>query len=111
MLIGSFTAILLAHELWIVVVAQIALGLATGLIYYSSLFYAMDVGEAGSEHSGLHEAFIGVGIFLGPAVGAAALQFLPPHYHPETTSTLAVAGLLALGLAGLIWFRCQRSAR
>jgi len=118
MLIASFTAILLAKELWIVVVAQIALGLATGLIYYSSLFYAMDVGEAGSEHSGLHEAFIGLGIFLGPAVGAAALQFplsdiLPEDLcpSPETASTLAVAGLLAVGLVGLIWLRCRGTAR
>jgi len=105
MLIASFTAILLAHELWIVVVAQVALGLATGLIYYSSLYYAMDVGEAGSEHSGLHEAFIGVGIFFGPAVGAAALQWLPAEFHPETMSTLAVSGLLFAGLVGLLWLR------
>ena len=111
LLIASFTAILLAHELWIVVIAQVALGLATGLIYYSSLFYAMDVGEAGSEHSGLHEAFIGVGIFLGTAVGAATLQFLPARFNPETTSTLAVAGLLVVGLIGLIWVRCRGGAR
>jgi predicted MFS family arabinose efflux permease len=108
LLIASFTAVLLAHELWIVVVAQIALGLATGLIYYSSLFYAMDVGEAGSEHSGLHEAFIGLGIFLGPALGAATLQFLPKTFNPEITSALAVAGLLTVGLGSLIWLRCKR---
>jgi predicted MFS family arabinose efflux permease len=108
MLIASFTAILLAPQLWIIVAAQVAFGLATGLIYYSSLFYAMDVGEAGSEHSGLHEAFIGVGICAGPALGAATLQFLPPGLHPATTSTLAVAGLLVAGLVGLLWLRFKR---
>jgi predicted MFS family arabinose efflux permease len=105
LLIVSFTAVLLADKLWMVIIAQIALGLATGLIYYSSLFYSMDVGEAGSEHGGLHEAFIGVGIFLGPAVGAAALQFLPRSLHPETTGVFAVTSLLLLGLAGLLWLR------
>ncbi len=41
------------------VVAQIAFGISVGLIYYSSLFYSMDVGETKGEHGGLHEAMIG----------------------------------------------------
>ena len=104
LLIGSFMAILLAHELWIVIVAQVFFGFATGLIYYSSLFYAMDVGEASSEHSGWHEAFIGMGIFAGPALGALALQLAPEN--PDA-GTWAVTALLVCGLAGLIWLRCR----
>jgi len=83
-------------------VAQIFFGLATGLIYYSSLFYAMDVGEASSEHGGLHEACIGAGIFLGPATGAAALTLAP---HSANAATWAVSGLLVAGLGGLVWLR------
>ena len=82
--------------------AQIFFGLATGLIYYSSLFYAMDVGEASSEHGGLHEAFIGTGIFLGPATGAAALTLAP---QSANAGVFAVCGLLVLGLGGLLWLR------
>ena len=104
LLIGSFMAILLAHELWIVIVAQVFFGFATGLIYYSSLFYAMDVGEASSEHSGWHEAFIGVGIFAGPALGALALQLAPKN--PDA-GTWAVTALLVCGLVGLIWLRAR----
>ncbi len=102
LLIGSLAAILLATQLWLVVVAQIFFGLATGLIYYSSLFYSMDVGEASSEHGGLHEAFIGAGIFLGPATGAAALTLVP---QSPNAATWAVSGLLTLGLGGLVWLR------
>jgi predicted MFS family arabinose efflux permease len=104
MLIGSFTAILLAHELWIVVVAQLFFGLATGLIYYSSLFYSMDVGEASSEHGGLHEAFIGVGICVGPGLGALALYLWPNH--PDA-GAWAVSGLLVCGLMGLVGLRMK----
>jgi predicted MFS family arabinose efflux permease len=101
-LIAGLATILLAQQLWLVVVAQIFFGLATGLIYYSSLFYSMDVGEASSEHGGLHEAFIGAGIFLGPATGAAALTFAPQFAN---AATWAVSGLLVLGLGGLFWLR------
>ena len=99
-LMASFLLMLLSAQLWLVVVAQVFFGLATGLIYYSSLFYSMDVGEAKGEHGGLHEAAIGVGSFAGPAVGAASLQFLPYHTN---TGALAVTLLLLLGLGGLLF--------
>ncbi len=102
LLIIGLATILLAPQLWLVVVAQVFFGLATGLIYYSSLFYSMDVGEASSEHGGLHEAFIGAGIFVGPACGAAALTFAP---QSANAATWAVSGLLVLGLGGLAWMR------
>ena len=106
LLIASFTAILLARQLWLVIVAQVFFGLATGLIYYSSLFYSMDVGEAKGEHGGLHEAFIGAGIFLGPATGATALYLAPRNLD---VGTWAVSALLAVGLGGLIWLRTRNA--
>src|ERR1039458_3202410 len=108
LLIASLATILLAQQLWLVIGAQIFFGLATGLIYYSSLFYSIDVGEASSEHGGLHEAFIGAGIFLGPATGAAALTLAP---QSANAATWAVSGLLTLGLGGLLWLRRQSHKR
>jgi MFS family permease len=105
LLVGSFMLLLLASQLWLVVLAQIFFGFATGIIYYSSLFYSMDIGEASAEHGGLHEAAIGAGVCVGPAVGAAALQFLPQHAN---AGVLAVSGLLLLGLAGLVGLRLRR---
>ncbi len=102
LLIASLATILLAQQLWLVIVAQVFFGLATGLMYYSSLFYAMDVGEASSEHGGLHEAFIGMGIFLGPATGAAALTLAP---QSANAGTWAVSALLTIGLGVLVWMR------
>ena len=108
LLIASLAAILLAQQLWVVVAAQVFFGLATGLIYYSSLFYSMDVGEASSEHGGLHEAFIGAGICLGPATGAVALLLAP---QSANAATWAVTGLLTAGLGGLLWLRRQSHKR
>ena len=103
-LIAGFGLILTARHLWIFALSQAFFGLAAGLIYYSSLFYSMDVGEASAEHGGFHEAAIGAGVFAGPAVGAAALQFLPNHSH---TGLFAVTALLGLGLAGLLAIWCR----
>ena len=99
MLIVSFAAILIVPNLVAVLAAQIVFGIAIGLIYYSSLFYSMDAGEAKGDHGGIHEAAIGVGNMVGPAVGAASLQFLPQYAN---SGAVAVSVLLLLGVGGLL---------
>ena len=100
MLILSFAAILLSPNIYALIgVAQIFFGVAIGLIYYSSLFYSMDGGDATSEHGGIHEAAIGLGNCVGPGIGAAALQFLPQF---QNSGAIAVSVLLLCGFGGLI---------
>src|SRR5437762_3534160 len=101
-MVASFVLILLVPNLALLLAAQCIFGLAVGLIYYSSLFYSMDAGEAKSEHGGFHEAAIGAGSCAGPAIGAAALHFFP---DAPGSSAWAVSGMLLLGLCGLTWPR------
>lgn len=101
-LIAGFAALLLAPQFWVVIVAQIVFGVATGLIYYSSLFYSMDVGEKKGEHGGLHEAAIGAGACGGPLLGAVALSVAPTAPH---AGAIAVTGLLGGGLVALLRLR------
>lgn len=104
-LIASLLGILLAPYFWILLVAQVLFGLSLGLIYYSSLYYSMDGGNAKSRHGGLHEAMIGFGTFLGALVGVGAKYFFPDI---ASISIWAVSGLLLIGLFGLIWLRYRR---
>ena len=99
MLIISFATILIVPHLAVLLLAQIFFGAAIGLIYYSSLFYSMDASEAKGEHGGIHEAAIGVGNCIGPAVGAASLQWMPQYAN---SGTIAVSALLLLGLGALV---------
>ncbi len=104
-MILSFLIILLAPNLPVLVLAQLGFGVCIGLIYYSSLFYSMDVGETKGEHGGFHEAAIGAGCCAGPAIGAAVLYLSPAHAN---NSTFAVGALLLFGLGGLIRLRYRR---
>jgi predicted MFS family arabinose efflux permease len=104
-LIAGFATVLLAPQLWMIIAAQVLFGLATGLIYYSSLFYSMDLGDTKGEHGGLHEAAIGAGVCGGPLLGAVALTLAPAAPH---AGAFAVTGLLGLGLAGLLRLRLRR---
>lgn len=104
-LIGSYTVLLLAQSFALLIAAQVVFGLATGLLYYSSLFYSMDVGDTQGEHGGIHEAAIGLGICLGPAVGAGALYLVPAQPH---AGAFGVTALLLAGLVGLVSLRLRQ---
>lgn len=104
-LVASFIGILLAPNLPVLLGAQLLFGGAIGLIYYSSLFYSMDVSDTKSEHGGIHEAAIGLGNCIGPAVGAASIQFLPQN---TGTGAIAVGILLLCGFGGLMTLRFRR---
>lgn len=105
-LIVSFATLLLSATLWLSALAQIVFGVAVGLIYYSSLFYSMDAGDAKGEHGGVHEAAIGAGLFAGPAIGAASLYLWPHHAN---AGALAVSVVLCGGLVAFV--RLKSSGR
>ncbi|KAF0177990.1 MAG: Major facilitator superfamily MFS1 [Limisphaerales bacterium] len=104
-LIASYVVLLLGKSFAGLLAAQVVFGLATGLLYYASLFYSMDVGETQGEHGGIHEAAIGLGICLGPAVGAGALYLAPAQPH---AGAFGVTALLLAGLMGLVGLRVKQ---
>ena len=100
---ASFVVLLLTSSLAVLVIAQLVFGFGVGLIYYSSLFYSMDVGaESQGEHGGYHETLIGIGLMVGPAVGAATSYLAPAA---PRAGVWAVGSLLCGGLAVLMWVR------
>jgi len=106
-LVVSFATIFMAPNLVVLVVAQIFLGGAIGLMYYSSLFYSMDAGDTKGEHGGIHESAIGMGNCIGPAIGALSLQFLPRY---ENSAGVAVSVLLLCGFVALLIIWKTRSS-
>ncbi len=106
-LIVGFSLLLLSHGIGVLVAAQTLFGVSVGLMYYSSLFYSMDVGETQGEHGGVHEAMIGTGMCLGPAIGALSLYLAPDVLN---AGAYAVAALLACGLVGMIGMCVRRAA-
>ncbi|MBZ0172041.1 MAG: hypothetical protein K8E66_06650, partial [Phycisphaerales bacterium] len=57
-----------------VLVTMLALfGAGHAMIYLGALYYAMEVGKAEVDAGGVHEALIGLGYTLGPAIGLTVL--------------------------------------
>jgi MFS family permease len=105
LLIICFFGILTTQSIGVLLIAQVGFGLSIGLIYYSSLFYSMNVTENQGSNAGLHEAMIGAGMFAGPAFGAATLYLVPTAIGIGAWS---VGGLLCVGFSGLFFVRHRR---
>jgi predicted MFS family arabinose efflux permease len=104
LLIMGFVTVLTAEGLWSLGVGQVAFGLAVGVLYYASLFYSMDVGEARAEQGGIHEAMMGAGNLVGPGIGALSLLIAP---HSPHVGVWSVSGVLAIGFAVLVGNRLK----
>ncbi|MEW6187478.1 MAG: MFS transporter [Thermodesulfobacteriota bacterium] len=98
----AFFGFLTAQTIWILVLAELCFGSAIGLIYYSSLYYSMNVSREQSTNAGIHEAVIGVGLFGGPVIGAVALSLLP---EVASMGAWSVGGLLGTGFIGLFFVK------
>lgn len=83
----------LAGDLAWLVLCQIVIGFAIGLIYSASLYFGMVLSDGSTEHSGYHEALIGLGSILGPGAGALA-QWIQPGQ--VMFGVFAVSGVLLL---------------
>lgn len=105
MMISCFFGFLTAGSVFMLLVAELGFGLSIGLIYYSSLYYSMNVEENHGANAGLHEAMIGAGLFAGPALGAATLYCVPAA---AGIGIWSVGGLLCLGFSGMLVMKNYR---
>lgn len=96
LMLASFVVLMLTNSPLVLVAAQIGFGWATALLYYSSLYYAMDGSTAHGEHGGIHEALIGMGICGGPAISALTLWL-------SGTPAAPAAAVGTVLLAGGVW--------
>lgn len=81
-----------------------AFGAGTGAIYAQALYYAMEVGRAEVSAGGRHEALIGAGYLVGPAVGLSLAALVSREVIPETSfepGLLTVVALLCLAIVML----------
>jgi predicted MFS family arabinose efflux permease len=99
LMIACFFGFLMAQSVGVLLAAQVGFGLSIGLIYYSSLYYAMNMAENQGSNAGFHEAMIGVGQFVGPGLGAATLYLVPAA---TGISAWSVGGLLCAGFSGML---------
>jgi MFS family permease len=90
-LLAAFLGVTLIPSVLSMILWQIALGAAMGLIYSASLYFGMVLSDGSTAQNAYHEALIGVGCALGPGCGALASQIRPGDPH---ASIFAVAAIL-----------------
>lgn len=98
LMIAAFFGFLTVSSIPLLIISEVCFGASIGLIYYSSLYYSMNVSKGRSTNAGIHEAVIGVGLFIGPAIGALTLYL---SSAAASIGAWSVGGLLCTGFIGL----------
>lgn len=108
-LLGAFLGVVLrpsslaglppALDMPVMLIAQLALGAAMAMIFCASLYFGMVLSSGSAEHGAYHEALIGVGQVVGPAVGALGQWTHPGDLRYGIASVAALVALSCLAAA------------
>jgi hypothetical protein len=105
----SFALILFGDRLGLVLSGEVLFGIASGVTYTASLYYALVVNNASVDAGGAHEGLIGLGFALGPLLGLAGIA-ITPALGSSVIATLTSVAPLAF-LSTLFALRALRAPR
>ncbi len=97
-----------ASGVLVVLLGLVIFGVGMGVIYCAAIYYALEVGSAGVDAGGKHEALIGVGYTLGPTIALLATAGVSQGLLSEDRFPLTVVvgtGLIAAPVILLAIFR------
>ncbi|MEM8738113.1 MAG: MFS transporter [Planctomycetota bacterium] len=95
---AGFVMVLFAPTTAVALLGQAVFGLCIGMTYYAALYHGMVLHNASVRGGGHHEALIGSGFALGPAVGLLGIAAARGTGNLTTGMALAVAPFLLLCL-------------
>jgi hypothetical protein len=110
-LLAGFVLVMLASTAWVFGLGLALFGAGMGATYSAAFYYAMEVGSAGVDAGGRHEALIGVGYTVGPMTGLAAGAAVSAGLVAASSLNVLTIGLVLLpaaGVAGLVWRRVRQ---
>jgi MFS family permease len=105
---AAFLAITLVPSALSMILWQIGIGIAMGMIYAASLYFGMVLSDGSTAQNAYHEALIGLGSILGPGCGALASTFSPGNPHASIT---AVGIILWISVLTACWVSLQSRGR
>jgi Na+/melibiose symporter-like transporter len=104
--IGLF-AVLYGGDIGLIIVGELIFGLAMGMVYYASIYYAVVVRNADVGAGGGHEGLIGAGFAIGPAAGLAGVGLQRVLGSKLAGTLVGLLPVLAVGMAMAVYHLCR----
>ena len=99
----GFVSIFMASGMVLLFTGLVLFGGGMGIAYYAGLYYAMAVGRAGLNASGTHEALIGAGYTVGPAVGMLSIASTQSDLSTSPSALIGTVGCLIVVAMASLW--------
>ena len=105
--------IIFAQSYWTFILAFACIGAASGVVYFSSLYYSVHGAGSQAQRAGLHESVLGLGAGVIPLVASSTRRLSEPHWG-DTIRAPYLAGaalaLLSISIQAVILARSRRAA-
>jgi predicted MFS family arabinose efflux permease len=92
----SFLLIVLAQGYWVFLLAFACLGTASGVVYFSSIYYSVHGAASQAHRAGLHESAGGLGEGLIPLAVGRSRQWATPYWADAIRAPYLAGILLSL---------------
>lgn len=110
-LLAGFVLAMLASTAWLFGLGLALFGAGMGATYSAAFYYAMEVGSAGVDAGGKHEALIGIGYTVGPLTGLTAGAAVSTGLVATGWVNALTIGLVMVPASGVAWLVSRRATR
>jgi hypothetical protein len=100
--------VLLGGRIDMVIIGQLLFGLAMGMVYYASIYYAVVVRNADVGAGGGHEGLIGMGFALGPAAALVGIGLRDALDSQLAGTLVSLVPILAVCIAMALYCLLRR---
>ena len=103
--------ILFAHNFWAFALAFTFIGMGSGVVYFSSLYYSVHGASRQGPRAGIHEAVLGLGAGLVPFAAGPTRTLAEPYWREAIRAPYllcAALSLLAVTVQFVIYSRALR---
>ena len=106
--------IVFAQNFWVFVLAFTFIGMGSGVVYFSSLYYSVHGASRQGPRAGIHEAVLGLGAGLIPLLAGPTRKLAEPYWHEAIRAPYVLGAalcLVAIGIQFVIYTRALRRQR
>ena len=103
--------IIFAHSYWVFALAFILIGAASGMVYFSSLYYSVHGARRQARGAGLHESVLGLGAGVIPLLAGPTRSLAEPYWAEAIRAPYVLGAALfvvAIAVQVIIYRRSVR---
>jgi len=92
----AFLLMVFGERYWVFLLAAVMLGTASGVVYFSSLYYSVHGASRQAQRAGIHESMLGLGAGVIPFLAGPSRALTQPYWGEAIRAPYALGALVSV---------------